>query len=334
MKFGRYIREHSSWLWGCIFLVVTMDIFLLTVKGSVYLCAYMTIAAFGCFFLCMIVDYYKMKKLFDEIEFRMEALEKKYLVSEVVENKGIQERELIIDILREAEISMSDNVASYKRNMEEYKEYIETWVHEVKTPIAASKMMFENYKDRPLKESGIDQEIDRIEGYVEQVLFYSRSATVENDYFIKEIDIDKIVKYEISKRKKRLIALKASVSIDTDSTNNKRILSDEKWIGFIIGQIIDNSIKYAKEYESLRINIYTSVLEKSVSLIIEDNGIGMKSSEISKAFDKGFTGTNGRNGKASTGIGLYLCKKLCSRLEHDIMLESEDGRGTTLTIIF
>ena len=120
----------------------------------------------------------------------------------------------------------------------------------------------------------------------------------------------------------------------TDSTNNKRILSDEKWIGFIIGQIIDNSIKYAKEYESLRINIYTSVLEKSVSLIIEDNGIGMKSSEISKAFDKGFTGTNGRNGKASTGIGLYLCKKLCSRLEHDIMLDSEEGKGTMITIVF
>lgn len=344
MKFRRYLKEHSAWIWGCFFLILTMDIFLLTVRGSVYLIMYMTFATLGCFLIGFILDYRKMKKIFDEIDFRMNQLDKKYMVPEVVSDKGSQERELILEILKDAELSMGDNVAKYKREMEEYKDYIETWVHEVKAPIATSKMMVENYKDRPLKESGIDSEIDRIEGYVEQALFYSRSSAVENDYFIKVIDIGKVVRGEVSKRKKSFISLKATVEIEVERPRVissevtvkevRKIRSDEKWIGFVIGQILDNSIKYAKKDEALRLSIFITEEDGKSCLNIKDNGVGMKASEVGRAFDKGFTGTNGRAGKASTGIGLYLCKKLCNRLEHDIRMESEEGKGSTVVITF
>ena len=115
---------------------------------------------------------------------------------------------------------------------------------------------------------------------------------------------------------------------------DRKIKSDEKWIGFIIGQILDNSIKYAKEGEALRLRVQFAEEDGSVCLQITDNGIGMKASETARAFEKGFTGSNGRSGRASTGMGLYLCKKLCNRLEHEIRMESKEGEGTTVSILF
>lgn len=304
---------------------------------------YMTITASGCFFAGLFFDYRKLKKIFDEITFRMDALDKKYLVPEVVSAKGGQEREQILDILKEAELSMGDQVSQYKRAAEEYRDYIETWVHEVKTPLATAKVILENHKEEPLAKSGMDVEIDRIEGFVEQALYYSRSMAVENDYFIRQIDIGKIIRSEIGRRKKRFRLLGALVEVevadpDTEEVHRgaagRSIRSDEKWIGFVIGQILDNSLKYAKENESLKLHIFISEEKERVCLNIRDNGIGMKASEIGRAFEKGFTGTNGRAAKTSTGIGLYLCKKLCNRLEHDIRIESEEGNGTTVVIVF
>ncbi|MBR3516001.1 MAG: sensor histidine kinase [Lachnospiraceae bacterium] len=257
--------------------------------------------------------------------------------------KGGQEREQILDILKEAELSMGDQVSQYKRAAEEYRDYIETWVHEVKTPLATAKVILENHKEEPLAKSGMDVEIDRIEGFVEQALYYSRSMAVENDYFIRQIDIGKIIRSEIGRRKKRFRLLGALVEVevadpDTEEVHRgaagRSIRSDEKWIGFVIGQILDNSLKYAKENESLKLHIFISEENERVCLNIRDNGIGMKASEIGRAFEKGFTGTNGRAARTSTGIGLYLCKKLCNRLEHDIRIESEEGNGTTVVIVF
>ncbi len=333
MSFPRYLKEHPAWTGGCFFLIVTMDIFLLTVRGSVYLMLYMSVATLGVFALGMIVDYLRLKKMFDEINLRMDQLDKKYLIPEVIKKEGIQERELLWEILKGASFSMEENISSYRRNLEEYKEYIETWVHEVKIPIATSKMMMENYKGVPLEKCGIDEEIDRIEAYVEQALYYSRSAAVENDYFIKEIGLGKAVRTAVYRHKKSFISAHASIDIE-ESLDDVNVRTDEKWLIFILGQILGNSLKYSKDDEPLKISIHTETEDDRLCLCIRDNGIGMKSSEQGRAFEKGFTGTNGRKKGASTGIGLYLCRKLCRRLEHDIRLESEEGKGTVVYIVF
>ena len=262
---------------------------------------------------------------------------------------GSQVEQQLRDILNDAEVSMCDNVAGYKRDLEEYKEYIETWVHEVKIPISTSKMIMENHREDTVGESDIDVEIDRIEGYVEQALFYSRSAEVEKDYFIKEVNIGEIVKTCISKRKKTLISMRASIDMH-DLEPSKPVKSDGKWLSFIVDwtvdsdiiaglvftindTVIDNSIKYAKEEEKLKLSVYLTEEEGKTCLHIEDNGCGIKQAELGRVFDKGFTGTNGRAGKASTGLGLYLCRKLCRRLEHDMEIRSEEGKGTDVIII-
>ena len=294
---------------------------------------YVAVACAFCCTVCLYIDYRKLKNLFDDVQKRTDALEKKYLVSEVMDKPESQESEMLLSVLKKAEVSMSDNVAQFRRGSEEYRDYIETWVHEVKIPISASKMIIENHGDAAVSESGISDEIDRIEGYVEQALFYARSSYVEKDFFIKEVNLEEIIKGVISKRKKTLIPMRASINIG-EMTQDKKVLSDGKWLSFIISQIVDNSIKYASPDRNLKLSFYTTEENGRAVLNLEDNGTGMKSSEISRAFEKGFTGSNGRTGRASTGIGLYLCRKLCLRLEHEISIESKEGEGTTVKIVF
>ena len=212
---------------------------------------------------------------------------------------------------------------------EDYKEYIELWIHEIKIPIAASKMVIENNKNTITK--SIDEELDKVENYIEQALFYARSNTVEKDYYIKKAILKEIVNESIKKNKSSLIQEKISINIhDLDLEVN----TDNKWIVFILNQIIQNSIKYKKKEESA-IEIYAKQGKENVILYIKDNGIGIKKGEITRVFEKGFTGTNGRlSSKKSTGIGLYLCKKLCNKLGIGIELNPVQNEGTEVMLIF
>lgn len=320
-------------VFSCIFTIVTTDILLMTIHGSSALMIYVAAVCAVTCLICMYIDYRKLKNVFDDAVEKIEALDKKYLVSEVLEDQGTQESECLLSVLKKAEVSMSDNVAKYRRGSEEYRDYIETWVHEIKIPISASRMIIENHGDDKVSESGIADELDRLEGYVEQALFYARSSYVEKDFFIKEVDLAEIIKGIVSKRRKTLIPMHASIDIG-NLQGDKKVLSDGKWLTFIIGQIVDNSIKYASPDRNLKLSFYLTEEDGKQILNLEDNGVGMKAAEIPRAFEKGFTGTNGRTGRASTGIGLYLCRKLCSRLGHEIMIEAKEGEGTKIKIIF
>lgn len=343
MTYGKYLREHSIWAIVIAFLVLTTETFLLLFPGSGGLKIYLFAAAVLGYFLGSYVEFRKEKKFFDKAEEILGQMDKRYLLPEMLEKGHSQEEEQIGEILRTMESSMSEEVSDYRRKSEEYKEYIETWVHEVKIPIATSKMILTNHKEDPVNVGGKDwvkglnEEVEKIEGYVEQALFYARSSEVEKDYFIKPVDLNQVVNDTIRARKRTLIAKKASVDIH-DLETETEVLSDGKWLAYIVGQIVDNAIKYSKEEKvSLEIFAENNIVKegkKTAALVIKDQGIGMKSSEVDRVFEKGFTGSNGRTGKASTGIGLYLCKKLCMRLEHEITLKSVLGEGTEVRIVF
>ena len=224
---------------------------------------------------------------------------------------------------------MLENVNKYKYMTEDYKEYIELWIHEIKIPISASKMVIENNKNAITK--SIDEELDKVENYIEQALFYARSNTVEKDYYIRKVVLKEIVNESIKKNKSSLIQEKISIDIhDLEIEVN----TDNKWIVFILNQIIQNSIKYRKKENSV-IEIYANQGKENVILYIKDNGIGIKQGEITRVFEKGFTGTNGRlSNKKSTGIGLYLCKKLCNKLGIGIELNSVQNEGTEVKLVF
>ncbi len=327
MRYGQYIREHKMWVAIFAFLLCSFEVFLLTVAGGGWLMIYVAAICVLAFFLGTYVDYRRWAKYFQHIDNLMKDLDKKYLLCELLEQGDYQEEKKLKEILYDMEVSMNERVSRYRRNSKEYKEYIEGWVHEIKLPIATMKMIMANHSGEEL---GLEEELGRLEGYVEQALFYARSNEVEKDYLINKVSLQKISQEVILKRKKALRNMQASINLhDLD----KEIYSDSKWLEFILGQVVDNSIKYGDEGK-LSLEIFSEEAENFVLLHLKDNGCGIKESEVSRVFDKGFTGSNGRAGKNSTGIGLYLCKKLCDRLEHGITVESKEKEGTTVTLIF
>ena len=224
---------------------------------------------------------------------------------------------------------MIENVNKYRYMQEDYKEYIELWIHEIKIPISASKMVIENNKNDVTK--SIDEELDKVEDYIEQALFYARSNTVEKDYYIKKVDLKEIVNESIKKNKNLLIQEKVIINIHDV---NIEVFTDSKWTIFILNQIIQNSIKY-KGTKQLELEVFAKNNAENVIICVKDNGIGISKSEIIRVFEKGFTGTNGRlSNKKSTGIGLYLCKKLCDKLGIAIELDSVQNEGTEVRLIF
>jgi len=191
-------------------------------------------------------------------------------------------------------------------------------------------MIIENNKNKETK--SINEELQKIEDYIEQALFYARSNTVEKDYYVKECNLKDIVNESIKKNKSILIKNKMLINIhDLDKT----VYTDSKWILFILNQIIQNSVKYKKQDNNSEIEIYSKYGKENVILHVKDNGIGIKKGEITRVFEKGFTGTNGRlQNKKSTGIGLYLCKKLCNKLGIAIELNSIENNETEIRLIF
>ncbi len=333
MTFRKYIGDHVGWLVIAGFLIVTTDIFLLTMDGAAALMIYVAVSVLFAVLLGMYLDYRRIREFLGAIVQNTDALDQKYLTQEMLPEASTAEEHLITYILKQMGRSMTGQVGEYKRKSAEYREYIELWVHEVKIPIATAGMIIENHKNELVRDTAIEAEIKRIHGYVEQALFYARSETAEKDYLIKELDLEDTVGSVIADKKTLLRGIRAKLDIH-DLKTGAKVLSDGKWISFIIGQIIDNSVKYPKEDQPPHIEIFATEEGGRVTLHIKDFGRGMKSGEVSHAFEKGFTGTNGRSGAASTGMGLYLCKKLCDKLGHGLTLNSKEGVGTEAQLRF
>lgn len=210
----------------------------------------------------------------------------------------------------------------------EYKEYIETWVHEIKTPIASTKLIIEN-NENPITDK-INLEVKKVEGFIEQVLYYSRSNDVSKDYIIKAFKLRDAIMPAVKRNSRDFINKKIALNIENI---DGIIFSDIKWVEFILNQIIVNAIKYSKVKGGI-IKIYSVENKNNIVLNIEDNGVGIIDRDLNRVFEKGFTGENGRTFAKSTGIGLYLCKKLCGKLGLGINIESKDNVGTKVKIIF
>ena len=258
----------------------------------------------------------------------LDQLDKKYLITAIINKPRFIEGQILYDSLYEIDKSMYEEIETYKNSINDFKEYIEMWIHEVKLPIASSTLMLHNKK--PDSNKKIKEQINRIENYVEQVLYFVRSENLEKDYLIRTYNLEEIVNKVIRKNKESLLLKGISIEIDDI---DKLILSDSKWLEFIINQIVSNSIKYSKTSNS-KIKFNSKTKEEFIILQIEDNGIGINEKDINKVFNKSFTGENGRNISSSTGMGLYLVNKLCTKLGHKITIESEVDKFTKVSIYF
>lgn len=328
MKMLDYLKEKS------IFLSVNLMFFIM-ISIVMYFSNISFVIIFLVFFIWffplstyILIEYMKYRKYFSNINNILESLDKKYLLPEVLQEPNFMVGENINDILKELSRDMHEQVKHYRNIQEEYREYIEMWVHEIKTPIASSKLLIENNTNEVTRK--IDTQMDRIENYVEQVLYYSRSDEVGKDYIIKKVGLSKLVKDVIKRNQRDFISKRISLQLgDLDEI----IYSDTKWVEFILNQIIGNAIKYSKGKDD-KIEIYLKKISSAVILTIKDHGVGIIERDLNRVFEKGFTGENGRKFGKSTGIGLYLCKKLTDKLGLGLQVQSEENVGTEISIIF
>lgn len=327
MKLIDYVKDKlifiSIQLAALIFACFFMILFDLNIYATILIMIILVISVLVSFFS----EYFRRYTFYQTISLNIDALDKKHLISELIEEPEFSEGRLLYYVISKCNKSMNDEIAFYKNSSNEYREYIETWVHEIKTPISASKLIIENNKNAVTNE--LDFELTRIDNYVEQALYYCRSNNIEKDYLIKEIDLSDIVKASIRKHSKLLIESKTTINLENFDF---RVFTDVKWIDFILGQIIINAQKYKSNLPIIAIS--AEEYANSVILKIRDNGIGIPQGDLNRVFDKGFTGQNGRNHSKSTGIGLYLCKKLCLKMGLNIFITSELNEWTEVRIVF
>ncbi len=328
MKIKDYLSDKV------VFLGINLTAYLIISGALFYInTGFVLIFALFCiWFLPLIsyicIDYLKYRKYFNSIYNILDGLDKKYLLPEVIEEHNFIIAEEINHILKVVSRDMHENIKYYIDNQKEYKEYIETWVHEIKTPIASSKLIIENNNNEVTKK--IDTQIDKVENFVEQVLYYSKSDNVEKDYIIKELNLKDVVTNTVKRNYRDFIS--KNIKLELEDIDNI-IYSDQKWVEFILNQVISNAIKYSKTKDA-KVHISSKNIENAVILTIKDNGVGICEKDINRVFEKGFTGENGRIFGKSTGIGLYLCDKLCNKLGLVLAIESDLNIGTVVRIKF
>lgn len=279
------------------------------------------------FIASFVWDYTRKRKYYRGLISLFDKMEDKTLLAELIEKPGFLDGKILFQILRLSNKYMNDKLAEAYAANQEYREYVEMWVHEIKTPITSAHLIIEN--DKNISTIRIDDELNKIEHYVEQALFYARSTTLERDFKIEQTTMKELVHEALKSYSKQIIGAGGKPVFENLDIP---VFADRKWCVFIIGQIIANSVKYAKG--KLILSFVGTAFDNGCCLSISDNGIGIAEADIPRIFDKGFTGESGRKYKKSTGIGLYLSRKLCGKMNMKISATSSLQSGTTIKIIF
>lgn len=212
--------------------------------------------------------------------------------------------------------------AAMRKGQKEREEYYAMWAHQIKTPISALRLLLQQEESSGKRE--MEMELFRVEQYVQMVLSYLRLEDMNGDLLIRTYDLDAVIRQAIKKYSRFFIGKKLQLFYEPVNT---RVLTDEKWLGFVLEQLISNAVKYTRPGGSIRI-----WMDGPQTLAISDTGIGIRREDLPRVFERGFTGFNGREQKRATGLGLYLCSRICSRLSHRIYIDSEPGKGTTVRI--
>lgn len=327
MKPWKYFKEKLVFLLFqgsiVVFIAILLQVYNVDAYAAILIAFTVTLLTVGWLTFDYFLRYRYYKKLLDTFS----MMDKKHLIGNLLEEPYFSDAEILCDIIKRTAKAMNDEIASYEISQDEYRKYIETWIHEVKTPLACIDLICKNNRNDVTKK--IEEETLKIDNYVEQALFYARSTNVVADYSIKKLYLEDTVKNTVKKHSKQLIASGAHLHFEMlDCT----VYADDKWLDFIIGQIIANSMKYKKENFELFFSAFEN--KENTVLSIRDNGIGILESDLSRVFEKGFTGENGRAFSKSTGIGLYLCRTLCEKMYLGLEIESAFGEGTTVKIIF
>lgn len=300
-------------LFATIFAMV-FSLYNLEIEAVLYaagLCILMAVVILTIYFIYYYKKHQKRRKILQNIQFMVEQLpEPKTLIESDYQ-----------EMLRSLKQVLDANLTAWQGERQDSMDYYTTWVHQIKTPISVMQMILQGEDTKEHRE--LLAELFRIEQYVEMVLSYLRLGSETSDFIFKECDLDKIIKQAVHKYASQFIRKRIRLSYEP---TRLAVLTDEKWLLFIIEQILSNAIKYTQE------GAVTIVVTPNKVLKIADTGIGIAPEDIPRIFEKGFTGYNGRANKKSTGLGLYLCQLAADKLSHKISVESTVGIGTVFSV--
>lgn len=223
-----------------------------------------------------------------------------------------------------------NDLHSYRHKLEEHIHFINQWVHGMKTPLSVIHLIIQDKDGPPF--TAIGDELDRLKKGLDTVLYSARLDTFEHDFYVERLDLETVVRGVTSEQKRLFIRKRVFPMITMDEPIN--VTSDEKWLSFVLTQLITNAVRYTVE-QGKHVYFHGFVgKENRVVLEIRDEGVGIPAGDLPRVFDPYFTGVNGRNFQESTGMGLYLVKQICVKLGHEVDISSEEGKGTTVRIIF
>jgi len=332
MKLKKYLYDKRFaiifyfLLMSFISLVIFLDGTVKVDFGNILYINFVSLVLFAAY---LFGEYIYRKKFFKNFE-EIIMSHQEDIINRLPEPKTY-EQGVYTELLKNIYEEQSNKIEMLYEGKRQNQEFVTSWVHEIKTPIAVSRLIIENSVGKSVDEilNSFEEELDKIDNYVEQSLYYSRTDAFSKDYLINEVELERIIKGAVKKQAKTFINKRIRIEMENTALS---VTTDKKWLGFIVDQILANSLKYTNEGGIIKVSSEKNDKEKR--LIIEDNGIGIKAEDIGRVFGKGFTGCNGRDGYKSTGMGLYLAKSLAKKLGHDISIDSVYGEFTRVTIHF
>lgn len=331
MTFWQFLKDRKDLLiCGGLFMLVTVFMLWLLPEGGVRLsdALYLVLIQFSLLVMILVFFYLRRKNWWGKFTDKKQDSPLQHYLTGAKSNEEHLIQDYINQQVQEHQQLMQDVVASQK----DQKEFIDSWIHEIKVPLAAVDLIMHSieFDIDDEKYTLMQNELGKIDSYVEQVLYYARLDSFSRDYLIQEYSLKEITQPVISNQANYFIQKR--LRLETIGEDQK-VLTDSKWVGFIFQQILSNAIKYTPENGTIKITYEQR--NKGVELAIADSGIGIPKEDLGRIFDKGFTGANGRLAEQhSTGLGLFLAKNLAEKLGIELSIESEQGKGTTVRLFF
>ncbi len=324
MKFGVYLRDRLAEIGLFIILFLAVLAVLVAVRAGAFAVAFTALLFLLLGAAMLLYGFFRKRSFYSTLTSIRDRLDQKYLLAEMLPRADFLEGKILSETIYETDKAMNEQLARYKRQTADFRDFIELWVHEVKAPLSSLGLALRGENRRHkiyLKE---------IADHIDRALFYAKVDTVDKDYVIKKVNLETVINEVVKANKDALID--AGIKIVMEDVNIT-VSSDPKWLRFIVNQVVLNAIKYRRD-KSPEISLSARRINDGTELMIRDNGIGVEPSELKRVFEKGFTGANGRGRQSSTGMGLYISRKLCEDLGHKINIESEVGEYTEVTIVF
>ena len=314
-----YCKDYIYWM---LFLFLSFLVFIFLsflYQLDIEILLYGTLLCLFFFLVLMGMDFFRYKKRHDQrVAIKTEAIDQVLDLQDPT-LAGIEYQML----LQKVEQARLDAINQKEDEFQENMVYFTLLIHQVKLPISAMQLLLE--EENPSEEN-LKSQLLRINQYTDIVLAYLRKNASETDFVFKEIDLDDAIRQSIRYFASEFIARNISL---TFKETHLFVLSDEKWLVFVLEQILSNALKYTKQHGQIKI-----YLQGDRKLIIEDNGIGIQASDLPRIFEKGYTGYNGRQDKKASGLGLYLCKEICQKLSCEISIDSQPGCYTKVGLKF